>query len=389
MPMKLLFHRHGIFFPCFDNRITYNTFVATIIIKGHYGRSKVVISKDLKADLQAFFASMSYDKLFILTDTNTQEKCYPLIKDIPALQDTPVITVQAGDTHKDIEQVAYIWSRLSNEGASRNSLLVNLGGGMITDMGGFAGATFKRGLRTVNIPTTLMASVDAAVGGKTGINFNGLKNEVGSFYPPECVFIDCEFLRTLDRDNLLSGYAEMIKHALISSMDIYASVLLFDLDAKIDYAFLNRMVAQSVAVKERIVEEDPKEHGIRKALNFGHTIGHAYESLSFKKDRPLLHGHAVAAGIVSELYLSHKVCGFPMEKLSQVVYYLKEYYPAFVFDCKDYDTLYELMTHDKKNEAGIINFTLLSQVGDVQINQQVSKEKILESLDFYRESFGV
>jgi 3-dehydroquinate synthase len=377
-------------FPCFDNRITYNTFVATIIIKKDImAAQKVVISKDLKADLQAFFASMSYDKLFILTDTNTQEKCYPLIKDIPALQDTPVITVQAGDTHKDIEQVAYIWSRLSNEGASRNSLLVNLGGGMITDMGGFAGATFKRGLRTVNIPTTLMASVDAAVGGKTGINFNGLKNEVGSFYPPECVFIDCEFLRTIDRDNLLSGYAEMIKHALISSMDIYASVLLFDLDAKIDYAFLNRMVAQSVAVKERIVEEDPKEHGIRKALNFGHTIGHAYESLSFKKDRPLLHGHAVAAGIVSELYLSHKVCGFPMEKLSQVVYYLKEYYPAFVFDCKDYDTLYELMTHDKKNEAGIINFTLLSQVGDVQINQQVSKEKILESLDFYRESFGV
>jgi 3-dehydroquinate synthase len=377
-------------FPCFDNRITYNTFVATIIIKKNImAAQKVVISKDLKADLQAFFASMSYDRLFLLTDTNTQEKCYPLIKDIPALQDAPVITVQAGDTHKDIEQVAYIWSRLSNEGASRNSLLVNLGGGMITDMGGFAGATFKRGLRTVNIPTTLMASVDAAVGGKTGVNFNGLKNEVGSFYPPECVFIDCEFLRTLDRDNLLSGYAEMIKHALISSMDIYASVLLFDLDARIDYAFLNRMVAQSVAVKERIVEEDPKEHGIRKALNFGHTIGHAYESLSFKKNRPLLHGHAVAAGIVSELYLSHKVCGFPMEKLSQVVYYLKEYYPAFVFDCKDYDTLYELMTHDKKNEAGIINFTLLSQVGDVQINQQVSKEKILESLDFYRESFGV
>ena len=377
-------------FPRFDNRITYNTFAATIIIKKDImAAQKVVISKDLKADLQAFFASMSYDKLFILTDTNTQEKCYPLIKDIPALQDAPVITVQAGDTHKDIEQVAYIWSRLSNEGASRNSLLVNLGGGMITDMGGFAGATFKRGLRTVNIPTTLMASVDAAVGGKTGINFNGLKNEVGSFYPPECVFIDCEFLRTIDRDNLLSGYAEMIKHALISSMDIYASVLLFDLDAKIDYAFLNRMVAQSVAVKERIVEEDPKEHGIRKALNFGHTIGHAYESLSFKKNRPLLHGHAVAAGIVSELYLSHKVCGFPMEKLSQVVYYLKEYYPAFVFDCKDYDALYELMTHDKKNEAGVINFTLLSQVGDVQINRQVSKEKILESLDFYRESFGV
>lgn len=349
---------------------------------------KVVICKELKAELQDFLAAMNYDKLFILTDTNTQKKCFPLLKDVPAFRNTPVITVEAGDTHKSLEQVSHIWSRLSNEGASRNSLLVNLGGGMVTDMGGFAGATFKRGLHTVNIPTTLMASVDAAVGGKTGINFNGLKNEIGSFYPPECVFIDCEFLRTLDRDNLLSGYAEMIKHALISSVDTYASVMLFDLDAEMDYAFLSRMVAQSVAVKERIVEEDPKEHGIRKALNFGHTIGHAYESLSFKKGNPLLHGHAIAAGIISELYLSHKLCDFPVDKLSQVVYYIKEYYPVFIFDCKDYDTLYELMTHDKKNEAGIINFTLLAGIGDVRINQQVEKGKILESLDFYRESFG-
>ena len=349
---------------------------------------KVVISKDLKADLQAFFASMSYDRLFLLTDTNTQEKCYPLIKDIPALQDAPVITVQAGDTHKDIEQVAYIWSRLSNEGASRNSLLVNLGGGMITDMGGFAGATFKRGLRTVNIPTTLMASVDAAVGGKTGINFNGLKNEIGSFYPPLCVFIDCEFLRTLDRANILSGYAEMIKHALISSMDVYLPVMLYDIDT-MNYSYLNQLVAQSVAVKEDIVAQDPKEKGIRKALNFGHTIGHAYESLSFQQNKPLLHGHAVAAGLVSELYLSHKLCGFPKEKLSQVICYLKTYYPAFFFTCKDYDQLYELMRHDKKNEGDVINFTLLGQVGDVRINQHVEKEQILEAMDFYRESFGI
>ena len=305
---------------------------------------KVVISKDLKADLQEFLTSLNYDKLFVLTDTNTQEKCYPLVQDVPALKDAPVITVDAGDTHKGLEALSAIWMRLSNEGASRNSLLVNLGGGMITDMGGFAGATFKRGLKTVNIPTTLMASVDAAVGGKTGINFNGLKNEIGSFYPPECVFIDCEFLRTLDRDNLLSGYAEMIKHALISSMDTYATVMLFDLDQKMDYAFLNKMVAQSVAVKERII---------------------------------------------SELYLSHKLCGFPSSNLSQVIQYIKEYYPPFIFDCKDYETLYELMTHDKKNEGGIINFTLLSKIGEVQINQQVTKEKILESLDFYRESFGV
>ena len=349
---------------------------------------KVVICKALRDELQAFLSALSYDKLFILTDENTYRQCLPLLSGVAALQGVPVIQTAAGDTHKGLAYLAKIWERLSNEGATRHSLLVNLGGGMVTDMGGFAGATFKRGIRTINIPTTLMASVDAAVGGKTGINFNGLKNEIGSFYPPLCVFIDCEFLRTLDRDNILSGYAEMIKHGLISSMENYTSVMLYDIDT-MNYSYLNQLVEQSVAVKERIVEEDPKEQGIRKALNFGHTIGHAYESLSFIQERPILHGHAVAAGIVSELCLSHVMCGFPMEKVRQVVYYIKEYYPAFGFDCTDYERLYELMTHDKKNEGGVINFTLLAQVGDVRINQSVTKARILESLDFYRESMGM
>lgn len=348
---------------------------------------KVVICQDLPSELQVFLEGMSYDKLFVLTDMNTHEKCYPLVKEVPLLRDAPVITVEAGDTHKSLEALSSIWMRLSSEGATRHSVLLNLGGGMVTDMGGFAGATFKRGIRTINVPTTLMASVDAAVGGKTGVNFNGLKNEIGAFYPPECVFIDCEFLRTLDRDNILSGYAEMIKHGLISSMEVYTSVMLYDIDT-MNYRYLNQLVAQSVAVKEEFVAKDPKEQNIRKALNFGHTVGHAYESLSFRKNAPLLHGHAVAAGIISELYLSHKLCGFPMEKLSQVVYYIKEYYRPFAFSCDDYDALYELMTHDKKNEAGIINFTLLGGVGDVHINQQVSRAHILESLDFYRESWG-
>ncbi len=361
--------------------------IKDFIKKKNMSAQKVVICKDLRSELSDFLASLDYDKLFILTDTNTRSACYPLIRDTPALSDAPVFVTEAGDMHKNVESLSRIWTSLSDGGASRNSLLLNLGGGMVTDMGGFAGATFKRGIRTINIPTTLMASVDAAVGGKTGINFNGLKNEIGAFYPPLCVFIDCEFLRTLDRANILSGYAEMIKHGLISSMENYTSVMLYDIDT-MNYTYLNELVARSVEVKERIVAEDPKERGIRKALNFGHTVGHAYESLSFRKERPILHGHAVAAGIVSELYLSHKRCGFPMEKVSQVVYYIKEYYPAFVFDCKDYDSLYELMTHDKKNESGIINFTLLGNVGDVRINQSVSKEVILESLDFYRESFG-
>lgn len=348
----------------------------------------VIICKNLQSELQNFLQSVKYDKLFVLTDSNTLELCLPMLKEVPQLQGAPVITVEAGDTNKNIEQVTAIWMRLCNEGASRNSLLLNVGGGMITDMGGFVAATFKRGIHSVNVPTTLMASVDAAVGGKTGINFNGLKNEIGSFYPPLCVLIDSSFLKTLDRDNLLSGYAEMVKHALISNMETYHAILSFDLD-RVDYTLLNQMVAQSVAVKERIVEEDPKEMGIRKALNLGHTVGHAYESLSFRKGRPILHGHAVAAGLVSELYLSYKKCGFPMENLSQVVYYLKKYYPPFFFNCDDYEALYELMTHDKKNEGGIINFTLLSQVGEVQINQSVTKEKVLESFDFYRESFGI
>lgn len=348
----------------------------------------VIICKNLQSELQNFLQSVKYDKLFVLTDSNTLELCLPMLKEVPQLQGAPVITVEAGDTNKNIEQVTAIWMRLCNEGASRNSLLLNVGGGMITDMGGFVAATFKRGIHSVNVPTTLMASVDAAVGGKTGINFNGLKNEIGSFYPPLCVLIDSSFLKTLDRDNLLSGYAEMVKHALISNMETYRAILSFDLD-RVDYTLLNQMVAQSVAVKERIVEEDPKEMGIRKALNLGHTVGHAYESLSFRKGRPVLHGHAVAVGLVSELYLSYKKCGFPMEILSQVVYYLKKYYPPFFFNCDDYEALYELMTHDKKNEGGIINFTLLSQVGEVQINQSVTKEKVLESFDFYRESFGI
>lgn len=349
---------------------------------------QVIICKDLHAELTALLATLSYDKLFILTDTHTLQLCYPLLKGVEALAEAPMITVEAGDTHKSLEQVANIWMRLSNEGASRNSLLVNVGGGMITDMGGFAAATFKRGMQVVNIPTTLMASVDAAVGGKTGINFNGLKNEIGSFHAPVCVFIESAFLRTLDIDNLLSGYAEMMKHGLIHSKQTYTDVLSFDWDA-LDYERLGQLTAVSVAIKEQIVAEDPFEKGIRKALNLGHTIGHAFESLSFKKAVPLLHGHAVALGLISELYLSHRLCEFPLEILSQTVYYIKSYYPAFVIDCKEYDTLYELMSHDKKNESGIINFTLLSNVGEIKINQTADKKLILESLDFYRESLGI
>lgn len=347
----------------------------------------VIITNNIVPELSSYLSSHKHDQIFVLCDTNTREQCLPLLETALTGRDFTYITIEAGDTHKDIKQVSSIWEILSKNGASRNSLLINIGGGMVTDLGGFAGATFKRGLHNLNIPTTLMASVDAAIGGKTGINFNGLKNEIGSFYHPDCVMIDCTFLKTLDHDNLLSGYAEMIKHGLISNKEAYHDVLAFDIEQKeIDIEKLNDLVRTSVAIKERIVEEDPKEMGIRKALNFGHTVGHALESLSFSGNHPILHGHAVAAGMVSELYMSHKTCGMPVEIMRQVTNFIKEHYPAFVFSCDDYEIIYELMTHDKKNEGGHIYFTLLGGIGDIRINQQVKKELVLESLDFYREN---
>ena len=254
---------------------------------------------------------------------------------------------------------------------------------MVTDLGGFAASTFKRGIKYINIPTTLLSMVDASVGGKTGVNFNGLKNEIGVFNAADTVILDTEFLKTLDAENICSGYAEMLKHGLISNQEILSELLNFDLQQP-DLLHLGQMVGTSVAVKERIVEEDPFEQGIRKALNLGHTIGHAFESFALTR-RPVLHGYAVAWGLIPELYLSCVKTGFPTAIMRQCVSFIKENYGTFSITCDDYPTLFELMTHDKKNTAGTINFTLLANVGDIRINQTATKELIYESLDFFRE----
>ncbi|MDR1407440.1 MAG: 3-dehydroquinate synthase [Tannerella sp.] len=349
--------------------------------------SEVIFCSDhIAAELTSYLSRRVYDKIYVLTDTHTRETCLPLLDGVPALDGATHAVIEAGDMHKDIAQVIDVWRVLSRTGASRASLLINLGGGMVTDLGGFAASSFKRGIHTLNIPTTLMAAVDAAAGGKTGINFNGLKNEVGAFYMPDCVMIDCGFLRTLDRDNLLSGYAEMIKHGLISSVGLWADALNSEWTAgRPGVETLGRLVQESVAVKLRIVAEDPHERGLRKALNFGHTVGHAFESLSFAKRRPLLHGHAVAAGLVGELFLSHRCCGFPSAAMRQTIRFIKAGYPPFVFDCHDYDALYECMTHDKKNENGVIRFTLLSDIGEVRIDQEADRKLVMEAFDFYRD----
>lgn len=351
-------------------------------------KQEVIICENLKTSLERAIDKYPFDKLLMLTDEHTYRLCLPLTDKIERLQDAVIIRIGAGDTHKNLETLAYVWTELSEKGASRHSLLLNLGGGMITDLGGFAASTFKRGINYINIPTTLLAMVDASVGGKTGINFNGLKNEIGVFAPADSVLIDTEFLKTLDAENFFSGYAEMLKHGLISTNEHWVELLNFNTDY-IDYVALKALVGVSVLIKEDIVTKDPYEQGIRKALNLGHTVGHAFESLALEKNTPVLHGYAVAWGIVCELYLSHVKVGFPKNKLRQTIGFIKENYGTFVFDCNQYEKFYELMTHDKKNIAGIINFTLLKEVGEVEINQTATKEEVFDMFDFYRECMGV
>ena len=321
-----------------------------------------------------------------------------MVKDYGCLAAAQLITIPAGDEHKNLTSLSHVWQQLQQGGATRHSLMVCLGGGMVTDLGGFAASTFKRGIAFINIPTTLLAMVDASVGGKTGINFCGLKNEVGVFSEAQAVIICTRFLQTLDMQNVLSGYAEMLKHGLISNKEHWAELLRFPIenlnrqdgqdssDGQDPSGGLASLLARSVAVKERIVEADPHEQGLRKALNLGHTIGHAIEEWSFTPNHsPLLHGYAVAYGLVGELYLSAVKCHFPTDRLRQTVQFVREYYGAPAITCNDYPELLRLMTHDKKNTAGTINFTLLSDIGELQLNQSATDEEICEALDFLRE----
>ena len=347
-------------------------------------KQKVVISGNLERDLVNAISECEHDRIFVLTDETTQQLCWPKIKNFKALKNSTPIIIKATDTHKNLDTLSQVWQALSNGGATRHSLMINLGGGMVTDLGGFAASTFKRGIDFINIPTTLLAMVDASVGGKTGINFGGLKNEIGVFSDSRFVIINTQFLDTLDHDNICSGYAEMLKHGLISDERTWAELVTFDLDTP-DLSQLQRMVAESIKVKERIVEADPHEHGIRKALNLGHTMGHAFESFAMRRGTPILHGYAVAYGLISELYMSARKTAFPTDRIHQTVRFIRENYGTLNITCDDYPTLIELMHHDKKNTSGIINFTLLGNVGDIRINQTANEEEIKEALDFFRE----
>lgn len=353
-------------------------------------QQRVIISQDIEHDLAQAIAETEHDRVFVLTDDITQECCLPKVAVLFAKHNATTITIRHDDTNKTLATLADVWTALQRGGATRHSMLVNLGGGMVTDLGGFAAATFKRGINFINIPTTLLAMVDAAVGGKTGINFGGLKNEVGAFANARYVIVNTCFLDTLDTANLCSGYAEMLKHSLISNAQMWAEHVNFDI-LQPDLAELQRMVAASIAVKEHIVADDPHEHGIRKALNFGHTIGHALEEFSMQQSTTppgiLLHGYAVAFGLIGELYISARKAGFPTARLHQTARFIRENYGAVAFTCDDYPTLLNLMRHDKKNTSDTINFTLLHDIGDIRINQTATDEEIREALDFIREGY--
>ena len=345
---------------------------------------KIITSNDSCKVLNELIAEGNYDNIFILTDKNTEKHCLPLINKSSLLKNARKITIKANDDNKNIESLSHVWAELGNMEATRHSLLINLGGGMVTDLGGFAASTFKRGIRFINIPTTLLAMVDASVGGKTGINFNGFKNEIGVFNSADAVILDSSFLQTLDSQNIRSGYAEMLKHGLISDNHHWSELINYDL-SKPDLSSLGNLIKESVKIKEDIVNSDPFESGIRKALNFGHTIGHALESLALKNERPVLHGYAVAWGTICELYLSCTKCDFPTDKMRQTARFINSYYGPCEITCEDYESLYGYMTHDKKNTAGKINFTLLGNIGDIRINQTASKNEIFEALDFLRD----
>lgn len=330
-------------------------------------------------ELSKFLNESKYSKIFVLVDSNTEIHCLPLLQDSLGDLEFDLIEVTPGEENKNIDFCIGIWRMLLDFGVDRNSILINLGGGVITDMGGFAASTFKRGIDFVQVPTTLLSQVDASIGGKTGIDMENVKNIIGTFTQPKAVFINTAFLNTLDQRELRSGYAEVIKHGLIYD------IALFEKLKTIKPAELSpEIIYRSVEIKNEVVISDPFEKSIRKILNFGHTIGHAVESYSLQHDKkPLLHGEAIAIGFICEAYLSAKKNKLPKSEFREIIDTIRNVYPAYKIKKNSYDDLLEIMKNDKKNTAGKISFSLLSTIGKCDFDIFCSEEEIFESLEFY------
>ena len=341
----------------------------------------LIFTNEVKAAIERLEHDGAHNITVWIADVNTARLLSPAPPHL--------ITIGDGDENKTLETVTRVWDEMERMGVTRHSLVINLGGGMVTDLGGWAAATFKRGVRFINVPTTLLGAVDAAVGGKTGINYGGLKNEIGAFAPASDVIISTCFFDTLPLQEMKSGFAEVLKHAMLSDHDEFLRLLDHDFSAPINHDDLLERLRRSVQVKVDIVARDPNEQGERKALNLGHTVGHAFESLAMKRGKPVPHGYAVAWGLVTEAVLSHLLLKFPSEDVHRLGNFVRDNYRDFPFNCDDYDDLLALMRHDKKSRDGEITCTLLAAIGDYRINQNVTPDDVTAALDILRDHLGI
>lgn len=343
----------------------------------------VHIGSDSLSQLERDLCTTDYSRKFILVDENSIQHCLPLLlAGVPSLKQAEVVEIESGEKSKSIDIAIRLWEVLTELKADRSSVLINLGGGVIGDLGGFVASTYKRGIDFLNVPTTLLAQVDASVGGKVGINHGGLKNQVGAFNNPQAVYVNPKFLNTLPKVEVMSGFAEMLKHGLISDADHFEALLKFDL-SRID--MLEPHIETSIRIKNKIVLDDPYEEGLRKLLNFGHTIGHALESYAQEnQETTLLHGEAVAIGIYCEAYLSVEFSDLDEAVIDQIGNFVLTHYPAFRFETLSHHRIIEIMRNDKKNEGDKMNFTLLTGLGEAVYDQEISADKVIDALNFYQ-----
>ncbi len=345
---------------------------------------KYVFDKEGADQLNQYLKTLNPSKLFVLTDTQTQNYCLPVLKQLLNHEFTNV-NFKNGDVHKNLETLQTIWQDLITHKADRKSIVLNLGGGVVTDIGGFAGATFKRGIKFIHVPTTLLGMVDAAIGGKNGVNFMHLKNQIGTIVQPEMIWIFPEFLKTLPEAEFDSGFAEMLKHGLISDANYWNELIKFHQNRSITQ--LPHLIKKSVTIKNEIIRIDPQEQNIRKLLNYGHTIGHGIESyLNYQAETSISHGHAVAIGMILEAYLSYKVNGLAFKSVEAIAKSINSIYPYLDFDNQAVKHIVSLLKHDKKNENGKILFVLLNRIGNAVYNIEVPDEDVFEAFTYYKNS---
>jgi 3-dehydroquinate synthase len=338
----------------------------------------IIFTTQAKHALSRVLAQLTFSKLVVLTDENTQSLCLPILSSILP-QDTIFISVRSGEVQKNLETCTEIWSKMTDAALDRKALMLNLGGGVITDMGGFCASLYKRGIHFINMPTTLLSQVDASVGGKLGVDFNGLKNHLGVFNEPLTVIIAPEFLKTLPVAELRSGYAEILKHGLIRDKTYFNKLKTKNWESQ-DWESL---IIHSVGIKKAVVEADPKEAGLRKILNFGHTIGHAFESYFLDTKNHLLHGEAIALGMICEGFLSFEKIGFSFEELDQLTKTMIQIYGKVEFSVNELNPILDLCLQDKKNEGSTLLFSLLNSIGDCAYNIPVNRDEIREAIIYY------